>query len=101
MRVVYGASIRRCRPCLLREQCQWQGKTTKKPRQVSVLLHPLAVGNAPLLWCDWSRRVHRHAFIQLLRDQCVEIQVGPPTSASPAIESASLSRAERAHSRLS
>ena len=31
----------------------------------------------------------------------VEIQVGPPTSASLAIESASLSRAERAHSRLS
>ncbi len=50
---------------------------------------------------DWSRRVHRRACIQLLRDQCVEIQVGPPTSASLAIESASLSRAERAHSRLS
>jgi hypothetical protein len=31
----------------------------------------------------------------------VEIQVEPPTSASLAIESASLSRAERAHSRLS
>jgi len=31
----------------------------------------------------------------------VEIQVGPPTSASLAIESASLSRAERAHARLS
>jgi hypothetical protein len=69
LRVVYGASIRRCRPCPLRERCQWQGKTTKKPRQVSVLLHPLAVGNAPLLWCDWSRRVHRHACIQLLREK--------------------------------
>jgi hypothetical protein len=69
LRVVYGASIRRCRPCPLREQCQWQGKTTKKPRQVSVLLHPLAVGNAPLLWCDWSRRVHRRACIQLLREK--------------------------------
>ena len=69
LRVVYGASIRRCRPCPLRERCQWQGKTTKKPRQVSVLLHPLAVGNAPLLWCDWSRRVHRHACIQFLREK--------------------------------
>ncbi len=101
LRVVYAASIRSCRPCPLREQCQWQGSETRKPRQVSVLLHPLVVGDAPLLWQDWSRRVHRRACIQLLRDQRVEIQVGPPTSASLAIESASLSRAERAHSRLS
>jgi hypothetical protein len=48
LRVVYAASIRSCRPCPLREQCQWQGKATTKPRQVSVLLHPLAVGSAPL-----------------------------------------------------
>ena len=48
LRVVYGASIRSCRPCPLREQCQWQGCATKKPRQVSVLLHPLQVGSAPL-----------------------------------------------------
>ena len=39
LRVVYAASIRSCRPCPLREQCQWQG---------SVLLHPLVVGDAPL-----------------------------------------------------
>src|SRR5439155_17617984 len=32
LRVVYAASIRSCRPCLLREQCQWQGSATKKPR---------------------------------------------------------------------
>src|SRR5438132_1000300 len=48
LRVVYAASIRSCRPCPLREQCQWQGSATKKPRQVSVLLHPLDVGSAPL-----------------------------------------------------
>jgi len=48
LRVVYAASIRSCRPCPLREQCQWQGSTTAKPRQVSVLLHPLVVGSAPL-----------------------------------------------------
>ncbi len=48
LRVVYGASIRRCRPCPLREQCQWNGGATAKPRQVSVLLHPLQVGSAPL-----------------------------------------------------
>jgi hypothetical protein len=100
LRVVYGASIRSCRPCPLREQCQWQGKSTKKPRKVSVLLHPLAVGNAPLLWRDWSRRVHRRACIQFLRSQCTEVQVEPPTSASLAVKAPSLSRAERAHYRL-
>jgi hypothetical protein len=48
LRVVYGASIRSCRPCPLRQQCQWNGSATVKPRQVSVLLHPLRVGSAPL-----------------------------------------------------
>lgn len=48
LRVVYAASIRSCRPCPLRHQCQWEGSATKKPRQVSVLLHPLQVGPAPL-----------------------------------------------------
>lgn len=40
LRVVYAASLHSCRPCPLREQCQWNGKATSKPRQVSVLLHP-------------------------------------------------------------
>src|SRR5260370_6766695 len=57
LRVVYGASIRSCRPCPLREQCQWQCNATKNPRQVSVLLHPLAVGSGPLLWKGLRRRV--------------------------------------------
>ncbi len=48
LRVVYAASIRHCRSCPLREQCQWEGHATAKPRQVSVLLHPLQVGPAPL-----------------------------------------------------
>jgi len=48
LRVVYAARIRSCRPCPLREQCQWNSAATAKPRQVSVLLHPLQVGSAPL-----------------------------------------------------
>jgi hypothetical protein len=75
LRVVYAASIRNCRSCLLREQCQWQGKATAKPRQVSVLLHPLKVGSAPLLWRDWSRRRHRRACMHLLRQQHVAVQI--------------------------
>ena len=101
LRVVYAASIRSCRPCPLREQCQWNGSATAKPRQVSVLLHPLVVGSDPLLWRDWSRRFHRRVCIQLLRQQCIKVDVEPPPSASPAVKPVPLSRAERAHYRLS
>ncbi len=101
LRVVYAASIRSCRPCPLRDQCQWNGSATAKPRQVSVLLHPLVVGSEPLLWRDWSRQYYRRACIQLVRHQCVKVEVEPPISASLAVKPATLSRAQRAHSRLS
>jgi hypothetical protein len=101
LRVVYGASIRSCRPCPLRHQCQWEGSATKKPRQVSVLLHPLPVVPAPLLWRDWSRREHRRACMQLVRHQRIEVSMPPPTVASPRKMDVILSRAQRAHSRLS
>ena len=101
LRVVYAASIRSCRPCSLREQCQWNGSATAKPRQVSVLLHPLGVGSAPLLWRDWSRRQHRRVCIQLVRQQYVAVEVAPPTSTSLPVKPVPLSRAQRAHSRLS
>ncbi len=101
LRVVYAANIRSCRPCPLREQCQWQGHDTRKPRQVSVLLHPLVVGNATLLWYDWSRRIHRRACLRLLRSQRVEVQMpsadGTNTAAAPPGPPGPLSRAERAH----
>jgi hypothetical protein len=104
LRIVYGASIRSCRPCPLRRQCQWNGDATAKPRQVSVLLHPVTVGSAPLLWHDWGRRMYRRACIYLLRHQHVEIQTEPENgqdSATLAVTPAPLSRAERAHTRLS
>ena len=101
LRVVYGASIRSCRPCPLREQCQWNGSATAKPRQVSVLLHPLQVGSAPLLWQDWSRREHRHACLQLVRHQRIEVSQPAPAATSPPITGVTLSRAQRAHFRLS
>ena len=101
LRVVYAASIRSCRPCPLREQCQWQGSVTTKPRQVSLLLHPLAVGSAPLLWRDGSRRQHRRACMQLLAGQRLEVQMEPALSANPVGSPVPLSRAQRAHYRLS
>jgi hypothetical protein len=101
LRVVYAASIRHCRSCPLREQCQWEGNATAKPRQVSVLLHPLRVGPAPLLWRDWSRRTHRRACIQLVRHQRIDVSLSPPTVTAPGSADVILSRAQRAHSRLS
>ncbi len=101
LRVVYAASIRSCRPCPLREQCQWNGSATAKPRQVSVLLHPLRVGPASLLWRDWSRREHRRACLQLVRHQRIEVNLSLPAAASPGTADVILSRAQRAHSRLS
>ena len=102
LRVVYAASIRSCRSCPLRDQCQWHGSATQKPRQVSVLLHPLVVGSEPLLWRDWGRRFHRRACIQLVRHQWIKVEVEPPTSANlTAVTPAPLSRAQRAHYRLS
>ena len=69
--------------------------------RVSVLLHPLQVGPAPLFWRDWSRRAHRRACIQLVRHQRVEVGIPPPTVASPTNVEMILSRAQRAHVRLS
>src|SRR5205085_7102241 len=87
--------------CSLRQQCQWHGEATTKPRRISVLLHPLPVGSAPLLWRDWSRREHRRAWRQFVRHQRVEVSLPPPAVASPRQEDVILSRAQRAHSRLS
>ena len=99
--MVYAASIRSCRPCPLREQCQWQGQATAKPRQVSVLLHPLVVAAAPVLWRDWSRRRQRRACLHLVRGQRMEVQVEPGRALSPPAEASPLSRPARAHWRLS
>jgi hypothetical protein len=101
LRVVYGASLRSCRPCALRKQCQWQGRATAKPRQVSLLLPPLVVAPAPILWHDWSRRRQRRACWHLVRGQQVEIQMGPGGAPRPRAEPPPLSRPQRAHYRLS
>jgi hypothetical protein len=101
LRLVYEARIADCRACPKREQCQWHGKDARHPRWVSLLLHPLHVGAAPLLWKDWPRREHRRASRQLVRRERVEVKMGdplqPPASSAPPI----LTRARRAHSRLS
>jgi hypothetical protein len=59
----------------------------------------VVVGSSSVLWHDWSRRLHRRACIRLLRHQRMEVQV-EPQQAPLAITSPLLSRAERAHTRL-
>src|SRR6266852_3281034 len=101
LRVLYAARIVDCRVCPLREQCQWHGSQTTKPRRVSLLLHPLSVGSAPLLWRDWSRREHRRTCMQLVRRQRVDVTLEQALTPPPAPSSPILSRAQRAHYRLS
>jgi hypothetical protein len=101
LRVVYAASMRSCRPCPLRERCQWNGSETRKPRQVSVLLHPLIVGSEPLLWRDWSRRQHRRECMQLVRSQRVDVHLEQALQVQPATHTPVLTRSQRAHCRLS
>jgi hypothetical protein len=101
LRLVYAARIRHCRTCQLREQCQWRGGSTQKPRRVSVLLHLLQIGSSPLLWHDWSRRQHRRACREFLRHQRVDVRIEPPGLSDSAPPPAILSRAQRAHYRLS
>jgi hypothetical protein len=99
LRVLYSAKILDCRGCPKRPQCQWNGEATTKARRISVLLHPLQVGLAPLLWQDWSRREHRRACMQLVRHQRIEVSLSPPPAASPREAAVILSRPQRAHAR--
>ncbi|HEU5381705.1 MAG TPA: hypothetical protein VFV38_40310 [Ktedonobacteraceae bacterium] len=94
LRVVYAARMCRCRPCPLRAQDQWQGKAPTKPRQVSILPHPLQVGPAPLLWRGWSRCEHWRACMRLLRSQRVDVHLEPSDQVSPATKPSPLSRTQ-------
>jgi hypothetical protein len=101
LRIVYEARIADCRICPKRPQCQWHGSKATKPRRVSVLLHPLRGGKNPLLWRDWPRRQHRQACMQLLRRQQVDVRMPPDVQMDSIEPPAFLSRAQRAHYRLS
>lgn len=79
---------------------------------MSAILHPCAspprepaptvlkTGTAPILWADWSRRLHRRQWIELLRTQRVDVLVHPPPQAETPSAPQRLSRAERRHWRL-
>src|SRR6266849_10069839 len=112
VRVLYAARIADCRSCPLRIHCQGHGISTKKPRRVSAVLHPLpqmvpeeqppsrlsAPAPHPVLWGDWSRCQPRRAWIRWQRSRLVTVDVAsvPQPSSPPS----PFSRAERAHRRL-
>ena len=113
VRVVYAARIGHCRPCPKREECQGYGTATKKPRRVSAVLWPLDTteevaslpppppASLPIVWGDWQRCFHRREVVKLLRHQRVDVELAEtaPPAQSPPVRL--LSRAERAHYRLS
>lgn len=108
LRVLYAARIGHCRPCPLRQQCQWHGTSTRKPRRVSAVLHPVIAVPAlnetskaqravhPILWGDWQRRSHRRELVKLLRSQQVEIRRAETSSPAQPPPPRPLSRTERA-----
>jgi hypothetical protein len=122
LRVVYAAGIRSCRPCPLRDHCLGYGMTTKRPRRVSAVLWPLSclspslenpagasgdmssmTASYPLLWGDWERCQIRRRWIRLLRTQTVTVTTTatPIKETIPTREATVLTRAQRAHYRLS
>ncbi len=113
LRIVYAARIGHCRPCPFREQCQGYGTATKKPRRVSAVLWPADgpspsptlpsahPASHPILWGDWQRRSHRRERTKLLRHQRVDVRSMELSSPPQSVPARPLSRAERAHWRLS
>ncbi len=119
LRVLYAARIGHCRSCPLREHCQ-ESVTTVKARRVSAVYWPVtsqasitdedssvpgepssSSAPSPVLWGDWQRRSHRRELVKLLRSQRVDIRLAEASAPVQSPPLRPLSRAERAHWRLS
>jgi hypothetical protein len=119
LRVLYAARIGLCRSCPLREQCQ-ESATTSKARRVSTVYWPVSSCSSvsdgvsptpeesslsllphPVLWGDWQRCFHRREVVKLLRSQRVDVRLAEPSPLELFPPVRLLSRAERAHWRLS
>ena len=127
LRMCYSAKIADCRRCALASQCIGVGAYGDKPRQVSAIrkrleptrrpkVKPWQEPEAPpesapevpceLVWCDVGGRRLRRTWFTGLRRQQVKVQEHvPPSAQSPSPPAPTgpvlLSRAERAHARLS
>ena len=119
LRILYAARIGHCRSCPLRAQCQ-ESSTTIKPRRVSAVLWPLSsspsdaspppdpsetalapLPSAPVLWKDWPRCGIRRTWLKVVRSQTICLDSSSPPSRAQASTEKILTRAERAHWRLS
>lgn len=118
LRLLYAARIGYCRSCPLRAQCQ-ESTTTLKPRRVSAVVFPLSSAHAtsppppdsspahppsaPVLWRDWPRCSSRRTWLKVVRSQTVSLESSAPLSPprGPCTTEKILTRAERAHWRLS
>ena len=97
LRVVYAASIRSCRPCPLREQCQWHGAPPRsRARSVSSCILSGGSRAAPLAGLE-----PEGASARLSPACAAPTHRGEPAAsaaASPRQADVILSRAQRAHS---
>jgi len=118
LRILYAARIGHCRSCPLRAKCQ-ESSTTLKPRRVSAVVFPLSSAHAasspspdpasaprasaPVLWRDWPRCSIRRTWLNVVRSQtiCLESSAPPSPPRGPCTAEKILTRAERAHWRLS
>jgi hypothetical protein len=119
LRVLYAARIGHCRVCPLRPQCQ-ESAESRKPRRVSAVLWPLDSSSftysstcsdrpappplAPVLWRDWPRCHIRRGWMERVRRETVDVPehlATPPLSSIERSSEAVLTRAQRAHWRLS
>ncbi len=128
LRICYSAKIVDCRSCPLASQCIGVGAYGDKPRQVSAIRQRLEPTRRPkvrpwqqlealpeepaqeapseVVWCDTGGRKLRRTWFTGLRRQQVNVQEQIPAPIQPTLPSSPtspplLSRAERAHARLS
>jgi Transposase DDE domain len=124
-RLLYAARIGDCRACPLRAQCQ-ESLSTTKPRRVSAVFWPVPASQAraspavlptlhppppsselaphsPVLWGDWPRSQLRRRWMKVTRSEMVLLTRGapPPEDHSAATDKPVITRAQRAHWRLS
>jgi hypothetical protein len=96
------ARICDCRGCPKRWQCQWHGEATTRAtsNQCPAASTPGWFRPAAATR-DWSRREHRRACMQIVRHQRIEVSLPSVATALPRPAEEPLSRAQRAHARLS
>jgi hypothetical protein len=117
-RLLYAARIGDCRSCQLRASCL-ESMDTKKPRRVSAVFWPISSNQVlssasvlappeptpccPVLWGDWPRCYIRRNWLKVVRSERVVMTMGaPPTeNQTDATDVAVITRAKRAHWRLS